>query len=127
MSTARCHTRTQSEYCDILEDEIASLVSTVESVDTTTAITTCPGWTLKDLLEHVGGVHRWAANQVRVLTPTRIPSSTIDLGTPSDPTKLAAWLGSSDVSEVLRAADGDAPMWAWGDDKHARFWPRRMV
>ena len=28
---------------------------------------------------------------------------------------------------VLRAADPDAPMWAWGPDKHVRFWSRRMV
>ena len=28
---------------------------------------------------------------------------------------------------MLRAADPDARMWAWGPDKHARFWSRRML
>jgi uncharacterized protein (TIGR03083 family) len=28
---------------------------------------------------------------------------------------------------VLRAADPEARMWAWGPDKHVRFWPRRML
>src|SRR5439155_11719350 len=28
---------------------------------------------------------------------------------------------------ALRAADPDAPMWAWGADQHVRFWSRRML
>jgi hypothetical protein len=28
---------------------------------------------------------------------------------------------------VLRAADPDARMWAWGPDNHVRFWSRRML
>ena len=28
---------------------------------------------------------------------------------------------------TLAVPNPDAEMWAWGDDKHVRFWPRRML
>src|SRR2546423_15248051 len=31
------------------------------------------------------------------------------------------------LQEAFAGADPDAPMWAWGADKHARFWSRRML
>jgi uncharacterized protein (TIGR03083 family) len=31
------------------------------------------------------------------------------------------------MTAVFRGADPDAPVWGWGSDKHARFWPRRML
>lgn len=27
-------------------------------------VPTCPGWTVRDLLPHIGGIHRWAATVV---------------------------------------------------------------
>jgi uncharacterized protein (TIGR03083 family) len=53
----------------------------------------------------------------------------LDLGIPADDAALAPWLtaGAVELLARLRAADPDAPMWAWGSDQHARFWPRRML
>jgi hypothetical protein len=36
-------------------------------------------------------------------------------------------MGGVELLTVLRAADPDAPMWSWGADRRARFWPRRML
>lgn len=127
--TATCHQLRIERYLDIVSDETGRFASLVEGADAATPVPTCPGWTLKDLAEHIGSVHRWAANQVRVLTPKRLPSADMDLGVPDDFRAFGDWMlaGAADLLETLRSADPDAEMWAWGSDKHARFWPRRMA
>jgi uncharacterized protein (TIGR03083 family) len=35
--------------------------------------------------------------------------------------------GGEALLTTLRAADPEAPMWAWGADQHVRFWSRRQL
>lgn len=127
--TATCHRATPETYCDLLPPEIDRLARTLADLDLAARVPTCPDWTVEDLAVHIGTIHRWAMNLVRVLTPKRISSATMDLEMPDDPSKLAAWIGAGaePLVETFRAAEPDASMWAWGSDQHARFWPRRMV
>lgn len=108
---------------------IRRFAAVAADLDPAARVPTCPDWSVADLTTHVGTVHRWAGNMVAVLAPERIPSSTMDLGVPDDPRERPAWLaaGADPLVETLRSRDPDAPMWAWGADKHVRFWPRRMV
>jgi uncharacterized protein (TIGR03083 family) len=58
-----------------------------------------------------------------------VSSSELGLSTPDDPSALPDWLedGIEPMVTTFRAADPDAEVWGWGADRHARFWPRRMV
>jgi uncharacterized protein (TIGR03083 family) len=116
-------------YCDHLALEIPRLSAAIAALEPATPIPTCPGWSASDLGRHIGGVQRWAAHLVAVSAPERIPRSELDLDEPGDDHSCAAWLaeGGPAVVASLRAADPATPMWAWGADKHARFWSRRMV
>lgn len=127
--TATCHTRPHDAYCDVVAREIEAFAGAIEGADPGAPVVTCPPWTIADLAEHLGGVHRWAEHMVRNVSPERVPGSSLNLGVPDDKTELASWVrGASGVLEsTFRKADPDASMWAWGSDKHARFWPRRMV
>ena len=89
----------------------------------------CPDWTVADLLEHTGAVHRWVTEMVGRLAAQRLLRADLDLGLPDEPAGLAAWLGAGagPLVATLRAGDPDAPMWAWGADRHVRFWSRRML
>jgi uncharacterized protein (TIGR03083 family) len=115
--------------CDVAEAEILRLADVIRGADLATPVPTCPGWTLAELVTHLGGVHRWAAIMVSQLSPTRVRRNELDLGVPDDPAGLPDWLaaGAALTATAFRASDPDASMWAWGADKHARFWPRRMV
>lgn len=109
--------------------EIDRLASVCEGVDPATPVPTCDGWTIADLLEHVGTVYRWAATMVRDRAQERLPREQMDWATPASPDGWAAWLrdGTSFLLETFEAADPAAPTWAWGWPKTAGFWPRRMV
>jgi uncharacterized protein (TIGR03083 family) len=127
--TATCHARDSQSYCESVAVEIDRFASVVAGSDLQTKVETCPPWTLDDLIEHTGSVHRWAASMVRVLSPVRIPGASLDMGIPADRSALPEWLaaGAEILLPALRSAPPEEPMWAWGSDKHARFWPRRML
>jgi uncharacterized protein (TIGR03083 family) len=127
--TATCHRKTHDEYCQELRAPVGGLVEIAAQADPDAPVPSCPGWSMRQLLEHIGGVNRWATELVRRVTPERIRASTMDLKTPADPSGLAEWLdeGGQEMVEVFAAADPEQPMWAWGSDKFVRFWPRRML
>jgi uncharacterized protein (TIGR03083 family) len=66
---------------------------------------------------------------VAAVSQERVSGKDVRLDLPSDKAELPAWLGevTPALVETFRAADPDAPMWAWGSEKHARFWSRRML
>ncbi|HEY7485985.1 MAG TPA: maleylpyruvate isomerase family mycothiol-dependent enzyme [Streptosporangiaceae bacterium] len=115
--------------CDAVEAEIGRFADVARGADLTVQVTTCPEWSLADLIEHTGGIHRWAGAMVRDLAQRRYRRTEWDLGLPGRHDDYPVWLadGVRHVVAPLRAADPDAPMWAWGADQHARFWSRRML
>jgi uncharacterized protein (TIGR03083 family) len=116
-------------YCEELDAEITRFATAVRGADPATAVRTCPGWTLADLARHVGMVHRWAAQMVRERATERLAREDMNVDVPERAADYADWVaaGAGPVLSAFRAADPAAPMWAWGADKHARFWPRRML
>jgi uncharacterized protein (TIGR03083 family) len=117
---------THDEYCDELAREIDRFADGLTSADSTTRVPSCPDWTVLDLTEHLGTVHRWATKLVVERSPVRVPRA----GLTSDSDVFdVSWLreGGRALVEVLRGADGDDAMWAWGADQHVRFWSRRQL
>ncbi|MFG2985480.1 maleylpyruvate isomerase family mycothiol-dependent enzyme [Streptomyces sp. NPDC048258] len=109
--------------------ETAGFIATVTAADLSTPVPTCPGWTLADLTQHVGSVHRWFTELLRRRIQQPPASREVDLRLPEHPDRFPDWLAASaaEAAEVFAATDLDAPMWAWGVDQHARFWVRRML
>ncbi|MEU7038978.1 maleylpyruvate isomerase family mycothiol-dependent enzyme [Streptomyces sp. NPDC046237] len=109
--------------------ETAGFIATVTAADLSTPVPTCPGWTLGDLTQHVGSVHRWFTELLRRRIQQPPASREVDLRLPEHPDGLLNWLAASatEAAKVFAATDLDAPMWAWGVDQHARFWVRRML
>ncbi len=118
MDHARC--------CDLLADEVERAAGVVAEVPAETVVPSCPEWNVGDLVLHLGRVHRWADGLVVALAdePQAATEAFADPGPPT-----ARWLrsGGASLLGTLRAADPDAPMWAWGADQHVRFWSRRQL
>ena len=92
-----------------------------------TPLPTCPEWTVRDLVTHVGTGHRWAAEIVerRLMEPA--PYVLIDA--PPEPAAWADWLtaGARRLAAAVRGAGSDRPVWAWRPERTAGFWLRKML
>ncbi len=91
------------------------------------AVPTCPGWTVLDLVTHLGNVHSWAAT---VLETSKPASQLDDRPSSAKPKRLAQWyLGKAeDLYSVLRDTPPDRECWnfAFGVGV-AQFWLRRQT
>jgi uncharacterized protein (TIGR03083 family) len=78
--------------------------------DPATLVPSCPGWSLTDLVAHVGSYHRWAADLIQDASPQ--PRAPYALR-PDPHTPLAEWYRTS-LELLLKAVDTtdpDTPMW----------------
>jgi uncharacterized protein (TIGR03083 family) len=118
-----------ARYCDLLAAEVEHLARAVHGADPATAVRTCGRWRLRNLIHHIGHVHRWVGPMVRDYSRTRQRRTLADDPLPADPAGYPDWLREADplLVDVLRKAEPDRAMWAWGADKHVRFWSRRML
>jgi uncharacterized protein (TIGR03083 family) len=115
-----------AEYCTALEIEVERFTNVMSSTSRDEEVTTCPGWNVVDLAEHLGLIHRWAEELVRLRSPDRIAR----VRTVADRDAVSPdWIneGGCRLTETLRSADPDDSMWAWGPDRHVRFWSRRQL
>lgn len=84
----------------------------------------CPGWTVLDLVGHLGSVHAWVVEVVE--TGERAP--TVDVLPAAD--ELGSWYAERAAALVaaLEAADPAAPCWNFaGVHQTTGFWSRRQV
>lgn len=92
-------------------------------------VATCPEWTVRQLAEHVGGIFRWSTRLVADGVGVETWRSEMPIVYPADDAEVVAWFGASidPMLDAFGAAPPMAPVWVWGTDPHARFWPRRML
>src|SRR3984893_8580128 len=95
------------------------------------AVPTTPGWTITDLVEHVGQTQHWVAEIIerRITDPTQLPTEMAVLPTP--PRQWQAWLSESAqrVASACSVDSLDAPVFnAAGDARPGtRFWLSSLV
>lgn len=97
---------TPDRYLSAMESETARLVAAVDGRDPAGRIPTCPGWTLHDLVSHVGTGHRLSAAVVRAEAAKPSPYAVIEA--PDD--DWNAWLTEGSAAligagETLRFND----------------------
>jgi uncharacterized protein (TIGR03083 family) len=113
------------ECCKALDGEVARFADVMSSLSLDDKIATCPGWTVVDLAEHLGVIHRWAEELVRLRSPERIPREP-----PASQDDVSSeWIaeGGRSLVATLLDADPNDEMWAWGLDQHVAFWSRRQL
>jgi uncharacterized protein (TIGR03083 family) len=109
-----------------LEQAAADVVRRLEQANLASSVPSCPGWTVADLVAHLGQTHLWAEHCIRVRNP-EVPDVVAPV---TDRAALADWYADcADVLiETLRATDPDAGCWTFGlHPRTARFWFRRQA
>jgi uncharacterized protein (TIGR03083 family) len=119
---------TSPDFPDLLrlvdERSRAFLALVAAAPDLDGPVPTCPGWTVFDLVEHVGqGRGRWAAIVAAGPSDER-PAGTMPADArpaPRDRDALQAWLADSveALDAALREAGPDRGCWAWWGDSQS--------
>src|SRR5687768_7159942 len=92
MMSARTTEMTRERRRQALLAQTQRLAGYVEAADSDAAVPTCPGWTVADLVAHVGQTQRWVSEIIerRIADPTQLPT---EMATPpTDPQDWPAWL-----------------------------------
>ena len=96
-----------------------------------TPVPTTPGWTVRDLVQHVGQTQHWVAEIIerRIVDPTQLPAEMVVL--PTEPSRWPAWLSESARRFVDACSDEslDAPVFNAAADGRSgtRFWMSSML
>jgi uncharacterized protein (TIGR03083 family) len=117
------------QYAAEVEASTAGLTEILASHDQSLPIPTCPEWTLRQLVTHVGRAHRWAAEITRTRSDTFIPFREVPDGKlPDDTSERCVWLraGASRIADAVREAGSDL-VWSFTGLTPASFWIRRMA
>jgi uncharacterized protein (TIGR03083 family) len=114
-------------YFAEFEVETARLAGLVHDSDVRLPVPTCPGWTLEQLIAHVGRGHRWAADMIRRRILKPIPMQQVEV--PAHADERSEWLvaGARMLADAVQATGPEQPVWTWQADRSAGFWLRRML
>jgi uncharacterized protein (TIGR03083 family) len=116
-------------YFAEIEASTAGLAKILAEHDQSLPIPTCPEWTLRQLVTHVGRAHRWAAEITRTRSDVFIPFREVPDGKlPDDRAEQRAWLnaGAARIVGAVREAGSDL-VWSFTGPTPAGFWIRRMA
>lgn len=112
---------TAPDHLAHLSADVAAIDGVLQGTDLDTPVPDCGDWRLRDLVLHLGGVHRWAAQVVR--TGEKQPQEQ----EPVADGDLRAWLrrGADDLRTTL--ADPERATWTFDGPGTAQFWRRRQA
>jgi len=120
---------TADRYVAEIEASTAGLAEILAESDQSLPIPTCPDWTLRQLVTHVGRAHRWAAEITRTRSDAPIAFRKVPDGRlPDDRAEQPTWLraGAERLSGAVREAGSDL-VWSFTGLVPAGFWLRRMA
>lgn len=91
-------------------------------------VTHCPGWSVADLVYHLGGVHRFWGMVVGERL-TEIDFDTLVEPARPDDEDLMSWYRDSFIAlkAALAEADPSTPVWTWAPQQEVAFVQRRMA
>ncbi|MEV6863375.1 maleylpyruvate isomerase family mycothiol-dependent enzyme [Streptosporangium subroseum] len=122
---------------DLVMDYVAALLEQnelfgelIRGADPSTPVPTCPGWTIQQLVRHVGRGDRWAAQILRDRVEDYLDPRTVRDGKPpSDPDGAIEWLHGSPRALVDAMADvgENTPAWTFLGPRPAAWWVRRRL
>ena len=114
------------QYLQALARDGEAFASVAGDADLGAPVPSCPGWTLADLVYHLGEVHHFWRTIVADRRDTWEGYEQPDRPADAD---LVAWYrsGLADTVAVLGAVDPAQSNWTWSTDKSAAFVIRRMA
>jgi uncharacterized protein (TIGR03083 family) len=119
------------EHIAAIRREGELLAAAANRTELSARIPSCPGWRMRTLVRHIGGVHRWAAAHVadRRLEPLSAYKTRL-VGRWPDDQVLVDWFrdGHAALVRTLEQADPDLKCWSFlPAPSPLAFWARRQA
>jgi uncharacterized protein (TIGR03083 family) len=120
------------DYVAALRRDGELLAEAVAKADPDAPVPTCPGWTVRELAQHMGRVHRWATAYVRDGRAEAIPAEqeAAVWGPMPDDAALVGWLRAGHAALVASLATAPDGLACWSflpAPSPLAFWARRQA
>jgi uncharacterized protein (TIGR03083 family) len=121
-----------SRLVDAIDEQGGLLTKAARGADLELAVPTCPDWNLRDLLRHIGDVHRWARTYVADARNDPLSDDeekTLFGAVPADE-RIVEWFsdGHRSLCDALRQAPEDLECWSFlPAPSPLAFWARRQA
>ncbi|MGI5467514.1 maleylpyruvate isomerase family mycothiol-dependent enzyme [Streptomyces sp. CA-132043] len=116
-----------TDFVETLRREGRLLADAADRAGPDASVPACPDWQVRDLLAHIGSVHRWATGYVTGASEDRTrPPAAPDL----DGTELVEWVrdGHRALVDALDAAPAGLACWTFlSAPSPLAFWARRQA
>ncbi|GGN33929.1 uncharacterized protein (TIGR03083 family) [Actinoplanes campanulatus] len=115
-------------YASELPAEAARLATAACRREPTAVVPTCPDWTVRDLVTHVGTGHRYAAGVIERAATEPVPYRLEEA--PADQAAWGEWLatGARRLTGAVQERGFESPAWTFlPAHQTAGFWLRRML
>ncbi len=121
-----------AELIEALHEQGELLAASAEGTDLDVAVPTCPEWRLRDLLDHLGKVQRWATSYVVTGRTTMLEEDEEKpiFGDLTSDDELVGWFraGHEGLCDALRSAPADLECWTFmAASSPLAFWARRQA
>lgn len=112
------------DFAEHLAASVAGVATLLRDGDLAAPVPTCPGWTVADLVEHLGGIHRWVTVAI-----TEHHGRGEQPAAPRGRADLQQWfdVGAEAMLTALRARDACDPCWTLAPPRTVAFWWRRQA
>jgi uncharacterized protein (TIGR03083 family) len=113
-----------------LQAEGTALAASARRSDLDASVAHLPDWSVRDVVTHIGGVHRWAAQIVAESSPTPDVAAGDAVGTGPADDELIDWFvdGHAALVSTLRAAPADLDCFTFlPAPSPLAFWARRQA
>jgi uncharacterized protein (TIGR03083 family) len=115
------------EHIDELERQGVAMAAAAEAAGDASAVPTCPGWTVRDLVAHTAGVHAWATAFVR-RHPDADPDADLPPPAPGEDVVARYRAAHTELVAALRAAPLELRTWSFlPAPSPLAFWARRQA
>ena len=118
------------DYAAAFLDENRAFAELFHDADESRPVPTCPGWSLMQLLRHVGRGDRWAAQIVRDRLDDFLDPRTVEGGKPPpDRADAISWLhgGAQLLVDAIELTGVQTPVWTFLGPRPANWWIRRRL
>ncbi|MFT7836253.1 maleylpyruvate isomerase family mycothiol-dependent enzyme [Saccharothrix sp. BKS2] len=116
-----------ADFVTQLKTQIAALRAAAVAAGPDAPVPTCPGWTVRDLVDHVALVHSWVLKAL--VAPPDGPAPDAE-ARPEGWDELLAWWDTraDELVGALAGTTSDTPAWTMSPDHRTHgFWARRQA